>query len=601
MSTDLPHPQLHTLEGCVLQSIDHPASPSPSLSPAPSPSPTPVTLATALVDTFVRLGVTHAFGVMGGAMAPLFHAIVHSDITTLHLRHEAGAAFAAIEASLATRRPVLVFTTAGPGLTNAITGMLAARWDGAHVIFVSASTSAANRGRVATQETTPSSVLGGGLFLPGGALHYATTLEHPAQLATIAAQLASGLARPGGFVAHVSLPIDMQNAACARVACIGDGRGLLPMCSPSIVAEHAALLAGRAPVVWLGFGARHAAEPIRKLVERTGARVMCSPRAKGIFPEDHPQFLGVTGLGGHTRVDEQLVADRPRHTLVLGTRMGESTSFWASELTPSQSFIHVDADPSVFGVAYPEVRTHAVVADVGAYVTALLDALGPGRAPWSVANAEPRELAPPVVARPSGPVRPQLLFAELQRVVVEGSDAWIMAESGNSFCWSTHHLRFAEPGRYRVSTGFGSMGHATTGVVGAAVACGGKAVALVGDGAMMMMNEIHSAVQYGADALWVVLNDACYLMCAQGMKVMGWKPFSCELPPVDFVALARAIGADGERVTTESEVGPALERAMKVRGPWVLDVTIDRAESPPSGRRNRSLMQQGFATGSRAQ
>lgn len=191
-------------------------------------------------------------------------------------------------------------------------------------------------------------------------------------------------------------------------------------------------------------------------------------------------------------------------------------------------------------------------------------------------------------------MRPQHLIAELQRVVVDGSDAWLMAESGNAFCWANHLLRFATPGRYRVSTGWGSMGHAATGVVGAALARGGKAIALLGDGAMMMQNELHAAVQHGADALWVILNDASYLMCAQGMAVMGWEPFACELPRVDFVAMARAIGADGEAVTTEAELGPALERAMRTRGPRVLDVAIDPREVPPSGARNKSLMQQGY-------
>jgi acetolactate synthase-1/2/3 large subunit len=367
------------------------------------------------------------------------------------------------------------------------------------------------------------------------------------------------------------------------------------MCSADVVARHAALIKGRPPVVWLGFGARHAAGPIRRLVERTGARVICSPRGKGIFPEQHPQFLGVTGLGGHTRVDEILAADRPAYTLVLGTRMGESTSFWAPELAPSEAFIHVDTDPAAFGAAYPEVRTHAVVADVARYATALADALG---APaGSVSVGPPPATAPYASPRASGPVRPQVVLHELQRVFVEGTRAWIMAESGNAFCWSTHHLRFAEPGRYRVSTGFGSMGHATTGVVGAALARREKAVALVGDGAMMMINELHSAVQHRADAVWVILNDATYLMCAQGMAVMGWEPFSCELPRVDFVALARAIGADGERVAGEAEVGPALERAARAKGPWVVDIAIDPAEAPPSGRRNRSLMQQGFTAG----
>ena len=545
----------------------------------------------ALVDALRRLGVSQAFGVMGGAMAPFFRALDRSEIQHFHFRHEAGAAFAAVEASIATRRPVLVFTTAGPGLSNVLTGMLAARWDGAHVIFVSAATSARHRGRVATQETTPTT-LGAGPFVPGGGLHEALLLEHPAQLAPAIQRIAAGLRRPGGFVAHVSLPIDLQICAASGPVQLVEHGDLPPLCDPQTIKQHAALFAGRPLTIWLGFGARHAAEQVRCLAERTGARVMCSPRGKGVFPEDHPQFIGVTGLGGHPEVDELLAADRPEYTLVLGTRMGESTSFWTPELTPSAGFIHVDTDPAAFGAAYPEVPTFAALADVGRYCAALLAALGPG-APTPARRAS----KPPAPIRPQpradGPVRPQHLLAEIQRVLVDASDAWIMAESGNSFCWSTHLLRFDRPGRYRVSTGFGSMGHATSGVVGAALARRGKAVALVGDGAMMMLNELHAAVQYGADAVWVVLNDACYLMCAQGMQAMGWQPWSCALPRVDFVALARAIGADGERVACEAEVGPALARAARARGPWVLDVNIDPAEVPPSGRRNRSLMQQG--------
>lgn len=552
------------------------------------------TVSAALVDGLTRLGVGHAFGVMGGAIAPFFRALAHSSIQCLHFRHEGGAAFAAVEASLATRRPVVVFTTAGPGLSNALTGMLAARWEGAHVIFVSAATAAANRGRVATQETTPATMTAG-LYTASGALHYAATLDHPTQLAAVMRHLGNGVARTSGFVAHLSLPIDVQNAPAGPLKSAVELGDPAPVCSPALIAKHAQLIAGKSIALWVGFGARHAAPAIRKLAERTGARVMCSPRGKGIFPEDHPQFLGVTGLGGHPEVDEALTSERPVHTIVLGTRMGESTSFWAPELTPSHSFVHVDTDPTAFGVAYPDVRTHAVVADVGAYCAALVDALADTPAP-RVGAVPARPWSRPAL-RADGPVRPQVLLAELQRVFVDSGDAWLMAESGNAFCWSTHLLRYAQPGRYRVSTGFGSMGHATTSVVGAALARKGKAVALVGDGAMMMMNELHAAVQYQADAVWVVMNDACYLMCAQGMQVMGWQPFSCELPRVDFVALARAVGADGERVTRELDVGAALERAARARGPWVVDVALDPAEVPPSGRRNKSLMQQGY-TGS---
>jgi acetolactate synthase-1/2/3 large subunit len=190
-------------------------------------------------------------------------------------------------------------------------------------------------------------------------------------------------------------------------------------------------------------------------------------------------------------------------------------------------------------------------------------------------------------------VRPQVLMDAVQRQVVDGSDAIVLAESGNSFAWANHLLRFSAPGKYRVSTGFGSMGHATTGVVGAAIARDGKAVALVGDGSMLMLTEISTAVQYGARAVWVVLNDGLYAMCDQGMRAMGWEPFSTAIPATDFVSIARAMGADGVHVEREADLDEALASAMSAPGPFVVDVRIDPGETAPSGRRNRNLMQQG--------
>ena len=104
-------------------------------------------VAEAVVKILADMGVEYAFGVSGGAIAPVWAALHQSSIQVLHFRHEAGAAFAAIEAYFASDRPVVVFTTTGPGITNALTGLLAARWEGAKVIFVSASTSAPQRGR----------------------------------------------------------------------------------------------------------------------------------------------------------------------------------------------------------------------------------------------------------------------------------------------------------------------------------------------------------------------------------------------------------------------------------------------------------------------
>src|SRR5262249_45673837 len=148
----------------------------------------------------------------------------------------------------------------------------------------------------------------------------------------------------------------------------------LPRAMPddALVAEAAARLS-RAPfVVWAGSGAIAAADAVRALVERTGARFMATPRGKGVLPESHPAYLGVTGIGGHARVSHLPAQDRPEHTLVLGSRLGEFDSFFDEALTPSTSFVHVDHDPRAFAAAYPSVPTLGVRGDVGDVVASLL-------------------------------------------------------------------------------------------------------------------------------------------------------------------------------------------------------------------------------------
>jgi acetolactate synthase-1/2/3 large subunit len=171
-----------------------------------------LTVSEAVVRMLEDLGVRHAFGVSGGAIASLWATLEHSTIEVLHFRHEAGAGFAAIESYFANNRPVVVFTTTGPGITNALTGLFAARWEGAKVIFLSAATSALQRGRWAFQETS-SYTMPSAVFCTSGSLfNYATSIETGDELPEIARRLAVGLARPGGFVAHLSVPTTLQSS-----------------------------------------------------------------------------------------------------------------------------------------------------------------------------------------------------------------------------------------------------------------------------------------------------------------------------------------------------------------------------------------------------
>ncbi len=593
----------------------------------PEETPDSVTVAEAIVQMLETLGVKSAYGVAGGAMATLWGALSNSSLKVLNCRHESGATFAAIEAYFASNKPTVVFTTAGPGITNALTGLLAARGEGAKTILLSACTSAPQRGKWAIQETSTNTLPSGGIFTPGVLFNYATTIECAAQLPQIFRKLALGLSQPGGYVAHLSIPTSVQTSLLDEVKLPNLEASCSTMTASGEAIALAAQLLQKGPfAIWVGFGARDAAAQILELAERTGAAVMCSPRGKGIFPENHPQFVGVTGLGGHSSVMKYIQEQPPLHTLVLGTRLGEPTSFWNVAMVPTGGFIHVDIDPEVPGVAYPHAQTYGIQSEIKTFVQALLLHLPklsskinlPHRqqliaeAPEPVLEAEalseiksfvqqlvanlpdstkitlPHPQQEVLTEAPDYLVRPEALMEVIQELIVSGSDAIVLAECGNSFTWSTHMLRFDQANRYRVSTGVGSMGHAVTGVIGAAQAKK-KAVSIGGDGAMLMNNEISTAVKYKVPAVWIVLNDARYNMCHQGMKMLGLVGADATIPETDFVAIARAMGADGIRVEKESELRGAIEKAMTTDLPFVVDVMIDPDRPAPSGGRNKGL------------
>ncbi|MEM7350708.1 MAG: thiamine pyrophosphate-dependent enzyme [Acidobacteriota bacterium] len=553
------------------------------------------TVVATVADQLAALGVEEAFGVSGGAIALIFDALEDSSITLRHFRHESGAAFAAAEAHFATDKPTVVFATTGPGLLNSLTGMTAARWDGAKVILISGATNSPQRGRWASQETSSYTLPQDALYTRGPIFDFAVRMEHASELPEVLRRVSLGLSAPGGFIAHICMPMSVQSKRIDVPRLHPRVDAQPPTAPADIVAQCAQTFKSDSFAIWAGFGATKAAAQIQQLAERTGAMVFCSPRAKGILPEDHPQFLGVTGLGGHESVTDYMVQRQPKWLLVLGTRLGEATSFWDTDMVPQAGFIHVDIDPTIPGTSYPEAHTLGIQADAKLFLEDLLQHFP--RSQTTPAGSQSRRREPsetlPMRLAGSGPVRPQALMRSIQRLVVDQSEALVLSECGNSFAWCNHYLRFPTPGRYRVSTLFGSMGHTATGVVGAALATGEKAVAVVGDGSMLMNSEISSAAQYQAPAVWIVLNDAGYGMCRDGHCALGLTDANVEIPRVDFVGLARSMGAEGARVETEDQIDDAIQQALEAFGPFIIDVDIDTNEASPLLRRFESLIKQG--------
>ncbi|WP_320669560.1 thiamine pyrophosphate-binding protein [Patulibacter defluvii] len=558
------------------------------------------TVGDAVAKLLHQLGVRAAFGVSGGGIGPQWAALERSPIDVLHVRHEAGGAFAALERSLTDGAPAVVFTTTGPGLTNAITGLVAARWEGARVILLSAATASPQRGRGALQETSSQRLGATGLLEAGAIFDYVAVVEDEDELPLVARRLAHGLARPQGFVAHVCLATALQAAPVAEGATWPSAtvpERAAPGPDPMAIASLAARIRREPFVVWAGFGARGAAAEVRRLLDATGALAITTPRGKGIVDERDPRCAGVTGLGGHPQVRETLARTAPAFALVLGTRLSEGSSGWDPGLVPAGGFVQVDLDPDAIGIAYPDAPTTPVVGDVRLVLRALLDELEREPPP-----PRPRPLpvdpwpAPVPARRGAGAVRPPVLLTAVQRRLVDRGVP-LLTDGGSALPWGIHHLRAAAPGRLRPSTAWASMGHGTTGVLGVAHARGGPAAALVGDGAMQMLNELNTAAQHDLAAIWVVLNDARYGMVEQGMRGQGlardFDGSETSFPRVDVAGMAQALGVRGIRVTREDQLDDALTRALGEGGPVVVDVRIDPRVTVPMGSRIVTLRLQG--------
>ena len=558
------------------------------------------TFAVAFAEALEELGVRHAFGVTGGAISFFWSALGGTGIEVTHFRHESGAAFAACEASIASGRPVVVFVTTGPGLTNVLTGMYAGRHEQARVILVSASTESGMYGRRPIQETGPRTLPWDGIFTAGPLFDFATVVSSPDELPSVIETLADGLAAGPRYLAHVSLTLPAQRGAATRVrppARTAVRSGVTGADEAAVAAQE--LLRDQPWVLWAGAGTRHLAGPVRRLARAAGVPVMATPRGKGVIAEDDPAYLGVTGFAGHPSVLTYLDRHRQAYTLVLGTALGDTASGYHPGYLPSVAFIHVDLDPSVHGQAYPAVKTVPVIADTGAFCTRLAE-LFEAEQPAPVLAAP--GVRPFPAAAPPGRgdrIHPGRLIEAVQAVFVD-SGQLVMAETGNALAWAVNRLRFTDPMRWRGPSGLvGSMGHFSTGVVGAALATSRTAVALVGDGSMLMLNEVSTAVATGAPAIWVVLNDSCYNMCAQGAQVLGLTNVDCLLPETDFAAYARSLGAEGITVRRADDLNGSLAAALRTTGPVVVDVQIDPRVGAPTAGRNAGLLRDTAADGAR--
>ncbi|KAM5387263.1 hypothetical protein ACJA88_001615 [Fusarium oxysporum] len=545
------------------------------------------TYADAIVQSLSSVGCDKAFGISGGNIYHIWKALHHSDIAVYHCRHQSGAAFAAAEYSIQTGKVAAVFVTSGPGITNAITGLRCARADGARIIFIAGLTGEEidRTGRRVVQETTPKDVEA----LTGPTVDSALSCYEIIRGELNVGRLQQTLTRiqrdPLGGVLGVFLTAARSKSLISPLQSPRlELHEQIPV--PSLSAETLAVcreVAGKLKimgfVLWIGYGCRSASLLVKQLAERYDLPVLATPRAKGIFPENHLLYFGTTGLGASFR--PTIIADPPKGVLLLGSKAAELSSMFIQEEWVNTDFYCVDLETSEVKRNMPK-RSTFIEAEINLFLRAVLEVERPGdRIAYPFI---PDAIIQPVLAASEGQIHPVTVMSVVQDVAINRNGCLIIADAGNSFCWTAHYLKFPKPGLYRSNLDSYPVGHAVCGVVGMGLT-DKHAVAIVGDGAMLMQSEVSTAVKYRSKAIWLVMNDSRYGSCDQVPRMSGDIPPPCGIPYTDFALLARAVGCEGCTVAKGEELREALQEAMVRNGPTVINVIIDpSAVAPPEAR-----------------
>lgn len=531
------------------------------------------TLAHALLETLAARGVSAAFGIPGGLIAPLFDAIEDvGKIRLINTRHEGIAAFAAIGHTLATGTPALVLTTGGPGITNALTGIAAAKEECAPIVFIGGDVPHSATARAAIQDGSANGI--DVVALMRTVTKASMRIEHAAgAVGLVEHALRIAMTEPRGPV-FIALPVDLTSQIVHPMPLALSTRPPPELPDLDACRELArALLDAKRPLIVAGNGARAAAAPLRELAERTGSPVVTTPHSKGVFPDGHPLSLGGIGLGGHPSALKYL-SEGPDVVCIVGSRSGDfATNGWSLSLMGTAATYQIDREARLLG--RNTKLTLGIVGDARLVIEETLAQL-PTDCAGRKRSFERTYLLPETLTSESMPITPARALRALQRTL---PTATFFTDQGEHCAYALHYLLIDQPDRFYSLVGFASMGSGFGAAIGHAAATKSRpTVAIVGDGGFAMhAGDILTCVEEGIPLVFAVINDGRWNMVHHGFtKIFGRTVSSFPAHVADLAGVAREFGAIGVRVEHPQDLNVDRITPLLAMGrPIVLDIRID--------------------------
>jgi pyruvate dehydrogenase (quinone)/pyruvate decarboxylase len=535
-----------------------------------------------IVETLMQWGVSHVFGVVGDGINPLIEALRkrQDKIAFIPARHEEAAAFMACGFAKHTGRLGVCVGTTGPGAVHLMNGLYDAKFDGAPVLALTGLTFHDLIGVRYQQDLDT-------VRLMQEVAVYNVQVTGP-QHAIIVANRACRAALGDRGVAHLTIAKDVQmmKLSADKRSMRNPGARTSSSWEPAVPAATGDQLkaaadilnAGARVAVLCGQGALGARDEVTALADMLGAPVAKALLGKAVLPDDSPLTTG--GIGDLGTAPSSWAMKACDTVLILG-----STMPWEEYYpTPGQARgVQVDIKPDRLGLRYPV--DIGLAGDVKATLQNLLPLLQRKSDRGFLSEAQQRmadwnKLLDTVESTPRSPLRPQMVIRALSDMMAD--NAVISLDCGANTHFAARCIRLRENQRITGTGMLATMAPGLSYAIAAQLAYPDRqSVAIVGDGGFaMLMAELSTAVAHNLPVKIVVLKNNALAEVMFEQREIGYPNYGCELPPIDFVAFAKACGADGFRCERPEEIRPAIQAAFNSPKAALVEAVVDPEEKP---------------------
>lgn len=526
-----------------------------------------------LVQSLIDHGVDLVFGYPGGTVLDIYDALYKKSDEIKHVltAHEQGAAHAADGYARATGNVGVCIATSGPGATNLVTGIATAYLDSIPMLAITGNVATAALGKDSFQEVDTV-----GITLPIVKHSFIVRDINDLEKTIHEAFEIASTGRKGPVL--IDIPKDTQNAYIDYKS-IGKEEIVDKDLETDLDLDFSQALEAidqaERPYIYVGGGAVRAemGDELIELSKKLDAPIATSLMGKTSVPASYELDIGPMGM--HGRAASNLAQDKSDLVIGIGVRFSDRATGDVSEYIKDKKFIHIDIDAAEISKNVLDVI--ALKGDAKAIVNELISLVPQyDRPEWikKVKEAKALDDDPGNTEE----FTPKNIIRNINEWASD--DTVVVTDVGQHQMWVMQHYRFEKPKKFLTSGGLGTMGYGFGAAIGG---CFGNdkrpTILFTGDGSFgMNLNEFSTAVSQKLPILIVLLNNQTLGMVRQWQTRFYDQRYAAtdlDIRKTDFVALAKAFGADGRDIGSTDELEEALGQDLLADGPYLLNCHID--------------------------